>query len=233
MRAVAGGNGLTRSPSRQGKSSDTHIVMSIERALEESDLLAEELLSIIDRPLFDDTARLDTAARACSLSLEHWQATRILIHAGALSSALVVHRSQFEAVLRSVWLTYAASDADVAKLSSKLTTETEQAAKNIAQTQDMMAAVKTSAPKQAYEALARFKDNSWKALNSYAHAGLHPLVRHAEVYPEVLALGVLRNANGLGLMAGMQAVVLAGIQPLQRDVLDLGARYPNCMPPLL
>lgn len=204
--------------------------MNIESALEESDQVAEELLAIIDLPLCNDSARVEIAALACSLSLEHWHATRILIHAGTLPSALVVHRSQFEAVLRSVWLTYAASEVDVAKLSNKLTLEAEQAAKNIAQTQKMMDALAASGPKQAYDALARFKDNSWKALNSYAHAGIHPLVRHADGYPEPLALGVLRNSNGLGLMAGMQAAVLAGAQPLQKDVLALGAKHPNCMP---
>lgn len=207
--------------------------MGIDSALEESDQVAEELLAIIDLPLCNDTARVEVAAVACSLSIEHWHATRILITAGALPSALVVHRSQFEAVLRSVWLTYAASEAEVAKLADRLTTDTEQAAKNIAQTQAMIEALAKSGPKQAYDALARFKDHSWKALNSYAHAGIHPLVRHAEGYPEPLALNVLRNSNGLGLLAGMQAVVLAGIQPLQKQVLELGNKHPNCMPPPL
>lgn len=207
--------------------------MSIESALEESDQIAEELLSIVDLPLCNDSVRVKIAAVACSLSLEHWQATRILILAGALPSALVVHRSQFESILRSVWLTYAASDADVVKLSDKLNTDTEQAAKNIAQTQSMMEALAKSGPKQAYDALARFKENSWKALNSYAHAGIHPLVRHAEGYPEGLALNVLRNSNGLGVFAGMQAVVLAGVQPLQKEVLALASRHVNCMPPPL
>ncbi len=96
-----------------------------------------------------------------------------------------------------------------------------------------MEALAASGPKQAYDALSRFKDNSWKALNSYAHAGIHPLVRHAEGYPEPLALNVLRNSNGLGLLAGMQAVVLAGDQPLQKQVLALGNNHPNCMPPPL
>jgi hypothetical protein len=205
--------------------------MGIASILEESDLIADELLSLVDLPLCNDTPRVEVAATACSLSLEHWHATRILIEAGAFSSALVVHRSQFEAVLRSVWLTYAATDADVSKLSEKLNTETEQAAKNIASTHSMMEALARTGPKQAYDALARFKDNSWRALNSYAHAGIHPLVRHAEGYPEHLAIGVLKNSNGLGLFAGVQAAVLAGLQPLQREVLSLGSRHPACMPP--
>lgn len=95
-----------------------------------------------------------------------------------------------------------------------------------------MYAVGKSAPPQAFDALNRFKSNSWKALNSYAHAGIHPLRRHAEGYPLQLFEGVVRNANGLGVMAAMQSVVLSGAQPLQREILTLASQYPSCMPAL-
>lgn len=207
--------------------------MDLTLALDESDAIAEELLGIIDLPLCNETDRVKVADIACSLSLEHWHAIRFLLRGGLLPSSLVVHRSQFEAVLRSVWLTYAASDSDVAKLTASLDLESEQAAKNISQTQHMMEALATSGPKEAHAALARFKDNSWKALNSYAHAGIHPLRRHAEGYPTALAHGVLCNANGLALISGMQAAILSGAQPLQRAVLEIGAKHPSCMPPPL
>jgi hypothetical protein len=194
---------------------------------------ADELLELIDLPLCNDTARVGIADVACSLSLEHWHSVRRLLADDLMSSALVVHRSQFEAVLRSVWLTYAASDADVAKLTTVLDLESEQAAKNLSQAQHMMEALAKSGPKEAHAALARFKDNSWKALNSYAHTGIHPLRRHADGYPVALAHGVLCNANGLAVLSGMQAAVLSGAQPLQREVLALAARHSTCMPPPL
>lgn len=207
--------------------------MNLGDAFRESEKLAGELLQLIDLPLCNGTARVGIADVACSLSLEHWHSVRRLLADGLMSSALVVHRSQFEAILRSVWLTYAASEADVAKLATVLDLETEQAAKNLSQAQQMMAALAKSGPKEAHAALARFKDNSWKALNSYAHAGIHPLRRHADGYPVELVFGVLRNSNGLGVLSGMQAVVLSGAQPLQRQVLALAARHSACMPPPL
>jgi hypothetical protein len=205
--------------------------MDLDRALEDSDALAADLLALIDLPLLDDSPRVATADLACSLALEHWHSVRLQLRGGLLPSALVVHRAQFEAIVRSVWLTYAASDADIAKLTANLDLESEQAAKNIAQAQHMMEAIAKAAPPQAHDALAKFKEHSWKALNSYAHAGLHPLRRHAEGYPAVLAHAVLCNANGLALFSGMQAVVLSGLQPLQRQVIDLAAKYPSCAPP--
>lgn len=150
------------------------------KVLAATEELAAKLLELIDLPLFDDSPRIVVSDVACSMSLEHWSATRSLIVAGMLPSAVVVHRAQFEALLRSIWILYAASDEQLSKLSTELTIETEQNAKNLPQVADMMAAINKKGPLHAYEALNRFKENSWKALNSYAHAGLHPIKRHAE-----------------------------------------------------
>ena len=207
--------------------------MDFDSALDESDAFDDELIALVDLPLCNDSDKVSVANVACSLSFEHWRALRLLLRDGLLPSALVVHRSQFEAILRSIWLTYAASESDIAKLTANLDLASEQSAKNISQTQQMMDALAKSGPKEACAALARFKDNSWMALNSYAHAGIHPLRRHAEGYPVALAHGVLCNANGLAVMSGMQAAVLSGVQPLQREVIKLAAKRPMCMPPPL
>lgn len=199
----------------------------------ESDKLSSELYQLIDLPLFDDSTRVVISAVACSMALEHWGAARQLFSSGLLPSGMVVQRAQFEALVRSVWLLYAATEEKIAKLSATLTLENELAAKNIPQIADMISAIEKKAPSQAYDALNRFKENSWKALNSYAHAGIHPIRRHHEGYPIKLIQDVTRNTNGLAIICAMQAVVLSGLQPLQKQVLELAANYPNCMPPPL
>jgi hypothetical protein len=200
---------------------------------DESDSFAEELQEVIDLPLLDNSLKIRTCDVACSLSLEHWHSARALLRIGLLPSALVVHRAQFEALTRSIWLTYAASDEQISKLTADLSLESEQGAKNMPQIDKMMKALEKSGPQQAYDALARFKDNSWKALNSYAHAGIHPIRRHHDGYPLKLVHDVLRNTNGLAVMSCMQAVVLSGQQPLQRAVLKLADKRSACMPPPL
>ncbi len=207
--------------------------MYLDPLFEESEDFAEGLLSLIELPLLDDSPRIRISDVACSLSLEHWHSVRALLDAGLLPSALVVHRAQFESIARSIWLTYAASDNSIEKLTADLNIESEQAAKNMPQIKDMLSDISKRGPPQAHEALARFKDNSWNALNSYAHAGIHPLRRHQEGYPIALLHGVLCNANGLAILSCMQAVVLSGEQPLQRKLLDLAAKHPACMPPPL
>ncbi|MEZ5460199.1 hypothetical protein [Dokdonella sp.] len=200
---------------------------------DESDDLAEELLALIDLPLFDDSPRIQSSDAACSLSLEHWTSTKKLLRHGLLSSAAVVHRAQFEALARSIWLLYAASENQLSKLIATLSLESEQAAKNLPQTSEMMQALATKAPPQAYDALSRFKENSWKALNSYVHAGIHSIRRHDDGYPVRLIHDVLRNANGLAVVSCMQAAVLSGRQPLQHNILATATRRPSCMPPPL
>ena len=44
--------------------------MDITHALDESDAIAEELLSLIDLPLCNDSTRVGVADVACSLALE-------------------------------------------------------------------------------------------------------------------------------------------------------------------
>lgn len=200
---------------------------------EESDHISEELYKIISHPLFNDSDRIKTSDVACSLSLEHWHSARSTLELGYLPSALVIHRAQFEAIVRSIWLLHCASDTQLAKLNVELTLTSEQEAKNMAQTSQMMEALEKSGPIEAYKTLSRFKDNSWKALNSYAHAGIHPIKRHSEGYPVKLIHDVLKNTNGLAIMSCMQAVILSGRPELQREVLRVSEKRAYCMPPMI
>jgi hypothetical protein len=50
---------------------------------------------------------------------------------GLLPSALVVHRTQFESLVRSIWLTWPAREDDLPNLTVTLDLDSEQAAKNM------------------------------------------------------------------------------------------------------
>jgi len=167
------------------------------------------------------------------MALEHWDATRVLFARGLLPSGVVVHRAQFEATVRSIWVLYAANDDQINKLINNLTLDTEQAAKNMPMVANMMNDLSAKAPEQAYEALLRFKDNNWKALNSYAHAGIHPIRRHEEGDPIDLLINFFKNTNALAVVTAMQIAILSGRQLLQREIQTLVSRWSECMPPLL
>lgn len=200
--------------------------MDFDLLFNQSDALATEVIQVIGRPLYDESDRFQVSDLLCSLSMEHAHSARALLAAGLMSSALVIHRAQFEAVMRSIWSLYAASDGEVEKLSNSLTLDTEQAAKNLPNATTMMAELVKKAPASPVEALREFMDYNWKALNSYAHAGIHPVRRHMEGYPPVLIREALLNVNGMLMLTAMQASILTGVPGLQRQVLEVGERYP-------
>lgn len=58
------------------------------------------------------------------------------------------------ALVRSVWLAYAAREVDLAKLTATLDLESEQAAKNMPTVSVMITQIQAKAPVNAYDALA-------------------------------------------------------------------------------
>lgn len=200
--------------------------MDFDLLFNQSDALATGVIRVIGRPLYDESDRFQVSNLLCSLPIQHAHSARVLLSAGLMSSALVIHRAQFKAVIRSIWSLYAASDGEVEKLSNGLTLDAEQAAKNLPNATAMMAELVKKAPASPVEALREFMDYNWKALNSYAHAGIHPVRRHMEGYPPVLIREALLNVNGMLMLAAMQAAILTGAPGLQRQVLEVGERYP-------
>lgn len=188
----------------------------------------ELVVELIDCVAFEVDAnepRIALSDVLLSLAFEHSHSARMLLHTGFLPSALVVHRSQFEAVVRSLWVLYGASDQVVGKLSAELSLETELAAKNIPTASKMMEDLAVRAPANAFKPLNHFKTHMWGALNSYVHAGIHPIRRHAEGYPPWLLANVMKNVNGLTVVTAMQAAMLTVGTELQQEVLDIAERY--------
>ncbi|MGH8619456.1 MAG: DUF6988 family protein [Burkholderiales bacterium] len=202
------------------------------QVFEASERLRDELEIAFSMPPFDASDRKRVSVLACSLSLEHADAVRLLLANTLVPSALVAHRAQYEAAVRAVWAFYAASPTHIDKLSADLTLDAEQSAKNLPTTHEMMVALGPKAPAPAFQVLSNFRSNSWGALNSFAHAGIHPLKRHEQGYPPVLLEQVQRNANAVALVAAMQAAVLTGSQPLVHEIGQFQKKYQDVLPPL-
>lgn len=81
--------------------------------------------------------------------------------------------------------------------------------------------------------LNEFKEEQWKALNSYVYAGVHALQRHAVGYPEKLIIDIVKSSNGLLSMTAMMAAILTGNQVIAKDVAHIQRRHEECLPVLL
>ncbi len=89
------------------------------------------------------------------------------------------------------------------------------------------------APVAAYQMLTHFKDQSWSAMNSFVHAGIHPLQRISDGFPLASATQVLRNSNGLCTVTGMATAILIGEEATTKSVSAIQSVFADCLPDLL
>ncbi|PPU34390.1 hypothetical protein XarbCFBP7604_11290 [Xanthomonas arboricola] len=204
----------------------------VEKLFEGSDELLEALAPITSAPPFDQSDRLQVCRALCLLSIEHAVASRCLLAAGSEPSTLVVHRAQFEALVRAVWVLYCASDADVACLQEELTPISESVAARLPMLSKMLIALE--AVKQAAEPLRvflEFKKYSWAALNSFVHAGAHALHRLRTGFPLELVEVVVKQSNALVVMAHVQLAITIGSKDAVHWVATTADGFCAVLPP--
>jgi hypothetical protein len=209
---------------------------SMERLLRRSDELDEEIFSILDPESYkpvEPSKRVGAAIGLAQVATEHGRAFRELVALGLMPSAISLMRSQFEAVTRSVWLAWAAKDADIERIQAPLTLEAEKAASKLPMLSKMLEEVAASAPPGPVQMLGQFKQTSLASLNSYVHGGIHVLHRQGEGYPEHLVQQIVRNANGLQVMAGMLLAMFGSSQEAGRKMAKIQPGFADCLPPLL
>lgn len=213
---------------------------AFERLIERSADFYEHLGLIVARfgaPAAD--LRSQVAAQACDLSLEHATSLQILFSAAAAASACALLRLQYESLLRSAWLLHAASDDHVSRLSSELTPDSQQSAKNAPTAEKMLLELRRTLEREPHLAglvipLSQIREVSWGAMNSFVHAGIHPLRRSASGFPVRLADQVVRNSNGMVHLAVRLLYRVSAepdVQPL--DVERSFEGFEDCLPMLL
>jgi hypothetical protein len=207
------------------------------KLLERSEALTEHLASLLARisALRDDPRAL-AAGRAANLAFEHGTAVRMLFMAGTPNAACALLRSQYEAVLRSAWALYAATDEKVERLNRPLDPESEQAAKNLDGAEKMLDALKARAGLYPQlmglvVPLDEIRAQHWRAMNSFVHGGIHPLQR-TEGFPIELAAQVVRRSNGIAHIACRLMALIAA--PFDSSLFsEIGRAYlgfEDCVP---
>src|SRR5690606_26522142 len=172
--------------------------------------LESRLTAFLALAPFDNSQRIATSRTMCGIAFEHAESAKLLISAGNLTSATGLVRLQYEALVRAMWLLYAASDADVSKLARELTPESAKRANKLAMLSEMIAQLHGKAPAEPLNMLLEFKEYSWKPLSSFIHGGIHAIHRHSKGYPLSLLEQMVRISNGVSVMVGMLLVILHG-----------------------
>lgn len=214
-----------------------HTDMDFERLLERSAAFTDHLLGLLIHigPLREDL-RSVAAASACELSLEHAQALRALLVVGAPNTASAILRLQYEALLRGSWLLYSASEAELARATGEMTLQGQASAQHLPNTREMLdrlvAMLKTQPTLIGLvRPLQEIREQSWKAMNSFVHAGLHPLHRSSEGFPAALADQLVRNSNGMMHMAArLHARLSLGLGAPAATLERAFVGFEDCLP---
>lgn len=172
----------------------------------------------------------ELAAASCSLCIEHSHTLRAAFSVNAPNSASAVLRLQYEALLRGVWLMFAAKPEQVKKLSSTLNLESELAAKNLPGCLDMLNAVAKVAPAGLVAPLMEFNQYTRHALNSFVHSGIHALHRSRYGYPLEMGLTVVRFSNAVMHFAYRLLASLSGSQQRMNRVTRIYIDFHDCLP---
>jgi hypothetical protein len=192
--------------------------------------LEAELLKLFTPGAFDSSERLRASWTVCSISFEHAESSKILITTGNFTSATAVVRLQYEALVRAMWLLYAASDTAVTKLMAELTSESAHRANKTPLLSEMLTKLEGKAPQEALSMLNEFKEYSWKPLSSFVHGGIHAITRHNKGYPAPLLEQLLKASNGVSVMTGMMLVILSGSPTQQGKITTIQATFQDCLP---
>lgn len=166
----------------------------------------------------------------CSIAFEHAESAKMLISAGNLTSATGLVRLQYEALVRAMWLLYAASDTAVSKLTSELTQETADRANRLPMLSEMLEKLQGNAPQEPVNMLLEFKEYSWKPLSSFIHGGIHAIHRHSKGYPLPLLEQMVRISNGVSVMVGMLLIILHGGGEQRGKIPSIQREFADCLP---
>ena len=179
---------------------------------------------------FDDSERIRASRVMCSVAFEHAESAKMLISGGNLTSATGLVRLQYEALVRAMWLIYAASDTAVSKLTTNLTRESADRANRLPMLSEMLEKLQGKAPQEAVNMLLEFREYSWKPLSSFVHGGIHAIHRHSKGYPLPLLEQMVRISNGVSVMVGMLLVILHGGGEQRGKMPKLQREFADCLP---
>lgn len=199
---------------------------------EHAERLLDHLAEIVDHPLAHGSPRMTLSATLAVSSLQQAAATRVLCESGLALGAATTLRSQFEALVRSVWVLNCALESQVERLCGELSVEAQQASKSMPTAQVMLTSLE-QVPQLAklMVSLKEFKDSSWMPLNSFVHSDIHAVHWTRNDAPPQLLEQIFRASNGLAVIAYQGLGILTGRVGIQAELIAATAAFSSCLPP--
>jgi len=144
-------------------------------------------------------------------------------------SAVSIVRLQAEAVLRGVWILFAASDGWIQKFSSDPKLPQKEPAEFPRVFEMLNDLPNSPADPILHQSLQGLKDLAWDSLNSYTHGGLRLVRRALEGFDDDLLLWMLRTANSLTYIAAQLLAFIAKDAVGSKKLFEIRMSMTDCL----
>jgi hypothetical protein len=161
---------------------------------------------------------------------QHAMAQWTLVQRELDVSATALVRPTYEALLRVIWTLRGADDAWIEGFFSpvKEAIESDGETRKGPDVAAMLATIERNHPAEIYQPLLALKEATWRAMHSYIHGGIRPVVQTFVAFPAHEAGSLLINANGMLVLATNAVRMAHGVgSPM---LLGLQLQYADCLP---
>jgi len=188
-----------------------------------------EIVEFFSLTGYDNTPRAQAARILCSVTHEHAESLKMILHAGNATSASGLMRLQIEALTRAYWVYFAATDNEVSKLMAELTHDAAKRANKMKMLSQMIQELEGEVPDDIFRQFSEIKDHSWKPLSSFVHGGIHAIKRHSEGYPPQQIENLIRMSNSILLLIAQLLLIIYGNPEFQGRVNRIQGLYGDVM----
>ena len=190
-----------------------------------------EIARLFDLPLADLSSRTWASKVMCSIALEHASSAKVLIGTGHKTSAISLFRLQYEALVRAIWVTHAASETQVAALVEQINESNFNRLNNQQLSVDeMLKELKNHLPGHVMDRLMEFKKTSWKPLCSMVHGGVMALQTHAADFPPHLLKDIVKLSNAVSCLVANSLTNISSDRSYAGFTTRLYKTYRDCLP---
>ncbi len=192
-------------------------------------MITELKQEIIESDILDCGPRLELVEQCIFISFEHGIGVNALLVAGLPTQAMILLRSQFEAVVRAYWLLFMATNHQVSKLNFSYTFEEQFESDTCLGLRKMLEQLVKAdlEAKPAIDHLCLFEKYHLKQLNSLVHTGKQAFTRDVMGYADEMLLILMRQSNNLITVAA-QIMLKHTIPEKQKFIHTLIEKYRHC-----
>lgn len=191
--------------------------------------LEKLLIKLIDFEAETLSDRTASSQIMCGVAFEHAESLKMLIARDNFTSATGLLRLQYEALVRAVWLQYAATDKVTSRLMGEFNQETAKKADRLPMMTEMLNELDGKAPTDTMARILQFKEHAWKPLSSYVHGGIHVLHRHGKGYPQVLIHQAVKASNSVSIIIAMHLARLANNRRRAAMLAVIQLTFADCL----